>query len=205
MTTLEFQLPDIGEGVHEGEIVRWIVSEGAAVNEDDPVVEVMTDKATVEIPAPAAGTVSKHLYAEGDVAKVGDVIFVIEGGAAAAAAPAPAAQVTPAPAAAAEATPAPAAAPVAGGGTLEFQLPDIGEGVHEGEIVQWIVQEGATVAEDDPIVEVMTDKATVEIPAPAAGVLQKTLVGEGEVAKVGDVIFVIATSGGGASAAPAAA
>jgi pyruvate dehydrogenase E2 component (dihydrolipoamide acetyltransferase) len=204
MSSLEFKLPDIGEGVHEGEIVRWIVAEGAAVNEDDPVVEVMTDKATVEIPAPASGVISKHLFAEGDVANVGDVIFTIDGGAAAAApveAPAVEAPAVEAPAVEA---PAPAAAPVAGGATLEFKLPDIGEGVHEGEIVRWIVAEGGEVAEDDPIVEVMTDKATVEIPAPAAGVVQSTLVAEGEVANVGDVIFVLATSGGGV-AAPAVA
>lgn len=79
MTTLEFKLPDIGEGVHEGEIVRWIAAEGVSVSEDDPVVEVMTDKATVEIPSPMTGVVAKQLVAEGDVAKVGDVIFVIEG------------------------------------------------------------------------------------------------------------------------------
>ena len=57
MSSLEFKLPDIGEGVHEGEIVRWIAAEGASVNEDDPVVEVMTDKATVEIPAPTEASV----------------------------------------------------------------------------------------------------------------------------------------------------
>ncbi|MDP6849443.1 MAG: dihydrolipoamide acetyltransferase family protein [Planctomycetota bacterium] len=79
MATLEFKLPDIGEGVHEGEIVRWIADEGASVSEDDPIVEVMTDKATVEIPSPMTGVVSKQLVNEGDVAKVGDVIFVIEG------------------------------------------------------------------------------------------------------------------------------
>ncbi len=78
MTSLEFKLPDIGEGVREGEIVRWIVEEGGAVKEDDPVVEVMTDKATVEIPSPAAGVVSKHLVKEGEVANVGDVLFLIE-------------------------------------------------------------------------------------------------------------------------------
>jgi len=78
MTTLEFKLPDIGEGVREGEIVRWIVEEGGAVKEDDPVVEVMTDKATVEIPAPADGVVSKHLFKEGAVANVGDVLFLVE-------------------------------------------------------------------------------------------------------------------------------
>jgi pyruvate dehydrogenase E2 component (dihydrolipoamide acetyltransferase) len=204
MSSLEFKLPDIGEGVHEGEIVRWIVAEGASVNEDDPVVEVMTDKATVEIPAPASGVVSKHLCAEGDVANVGDVIFIIESGAAAVAetaAPAVEAPVA-APVVSAPAVSAPA--PATSGATFEFKLPDIGEGVHEGEIVRWIVSEGDTVAEDDPVVEVMTDKATVEIPAPASGIVQSTLVAEGEVAKVGDVIFVLATSGGGA-AAPVAA
>jgi len=80
MSTLEFKLPDIGEGVQEGEVTRWLVSEGATVAEDDPVVEVMTDKATVEIPSPAAGTISRHLVGEGDVAQVGDVLFVIEMG-----------------------------------------------------------------------------------------------------------------------------
>jgi pyruvate dehydrogenase E2 component (dihydrolipoamide acetyltransferase) len=194
MSSLEFKLPDIGEGVHEGEIVRWIVAEGASVNEDEPVVEVMTDKATVEIPAPASGVVSKHLYAEGDVANVGDIIFTLDGGAAIA----PAAEVV------APAVEEPVAAPSTSGATLEFKLPDIGEGVHEGEIVRWIVAEGGEVAEDDPVVEVMTDKATVEIPAPAAGVVQSTLIAEGEVANVGDVIFVLATSGGGTTA-PAAA
>ena len=213
MSTLEFKLPDIGEGVHEGEIVRWIVPVGGVVNEDDPVVEVMTDKATVEIPAPSSGTVTQHTYAEGDVAKVGDVIFIIEAGGGAASAPAAAAPAadTPAPAAApapapqATAVAAPAAPAASGGGQLEFKLPDIGEGVHEGEIVRWIVPEGASVAEDDPVVEVMTDKATVEIPAPAAGTIARHMVTEGEVAKVGDVIFVIATAGGGPAAASAAA
>jgi len=80
MSTLEFKLPDIGEGVQEGEVTRWLVSEGATVAEDDPVVEVMTDKATVEIPSPAAGTIARQLVGEGDVAQVGDVLFVIEMG-----------------------------------------------------------------------------------------------------------------------------
>ncbi len=77
MSNLEFPLPDIGEGVHEGEIVQWLIPEGGPVSEDDPVVEVMTDKATVEIPSPGTGVIAKHLFGEGDVAKVGDVIFVI--------------------------------------------------------------------------------------------------------------------------------
>jgi len=203
--TLEFKLPDIGEGIAEGEIVQWLVAEGDSVDEHQPIVEVMTDKATVEVPSPAAGTITKLLAAEGDVLPVGDVIFHLETGAATAA-PAPAAA-APAPAPAAAAAPAaPAPAPAAGGATLEFKLPDIGEGIAEGEIVSWIVPEGTTVEEHQPIVEVMTDKATVEVPAPAAGTVTKQLVAEGDVVPVGTVIFHLVTGAGApAAAAPAAA
>ena len=79
----EFKLPDLGEGLTEGEIARWLVSEGQEVAEDDPLVEIQTDKTTVEIPSPAAGTVSRILAAEGDVVPVGSVIVVIANGAAA--------------------------------------------------------------------------------------------------------------------------
>jgi pyruvate/2-oxoglutarate dehydrogenase complex dihydrolipoamide acyltransferase (E2) component len=88
----EFKLPDLGEGLTEGEIARWLVSEGQEIAEDDPLVEIQTDKTTVEIPSPAAGTVSRILAAEGDVVPVGSVIVVIANGAAASApaeAPAP--------------------------------------------------------------------------------------------------------------------
>jgi pyruvate dehydrogenase E2 component (dihydrolipoamide acetyltransferase) len=76
----EFKLPDIGEGVVEGEVVRWLVSEGELVREDQPLVEIMTDKATVEIPAPRAGRVVRRMYAEGQVCPVGRVLITIETG-----------------------------------------------------------------------------------------------------------------------------
>ena len=75
---IEFKLPDIGEGIAEGEIVKWLVSEGADVTEHQPIVEVMTDKATVEVPAPAGGRISKLLAGEGDTVPVGTVIFHLE-------------------------------------------------------------------------------------------------------------------------------
>jgi pyruvate dehydrogenase E2 component (dihydrolipoamide acetyltransferase) len=81
----EFKLPDLGEGLTEGEIARWLVSEGQDIAEDDPLVEIQTDKTTVEIPSPAAGTVSRILAEEGEVVPVGTVIVVIGDGAAAAA------------------------------------------------------------------------------------------------------------------------
>jgi pyruvate/2-oxoglutarate dehydrogenase complex dihydrolipoamide acyltransferase (E2) component len=73
----EFKLPDLGEGLTEGEIARWLVSEGQEIAEDDPLVEIQTDKTTVEIPSPAAGVVSRILVAEGDVVPVGTVLVVI--------------------------------------------------------------------------------------------------------------------------------
>src|SRR3954470_1789044 len=86
----EFKLPDLGEGLTEGEIGRWLVSEGQEIAEDDPLVEIATDKTTVEIPSPAAGVVSKILAQEGDVVPVGTVIVVIGGDGAEPPPPAPA-------------------------------------------------------------------------------------------------------------------
>ena len=75
----EFKLPDLGEGLTEGEIARWLVEEGQEIAEDDPLVEIATDKTTVEIPSPAAGTVVQILVQEGDVVPVGTVLVVIGG------------------------------------------------------------------------------------------------------------------------------
>ena len=132
---IEFKLPDIGEGVAEGEITRWLVKEGDSIGEDEPMVEVMTDKATVEITSPVTGKVQKILYPEGAVVPVHDVIVILDNGSASTPAAAPAAS-APAPstppsaskpekaaaAPAAKAAPAPAAkeasAPTADGPVL---------------------------------------------------------------------------------------
>src|SRR6187549_3820981 len=100
MAKFEFKLPDIGEGVAEGEIVNWLVQEGDAVAENQEMVEVMTDKATVTIGAPKAGKVSERRFKVGDTVPVGQILVVLElegGGAAPAAAPAPAPAAAPAP------------------------------------------------------------------------------------------------------------
>ena len=87
----EFKLPDLGEGLTEGEVARWLVAEGDEIAEDQPLVEIQTDKTTVEIPSPAAGTVTSIHAAEGDVVPVGTVLVVIGGGSAQTAVPPPAA------------------------------------------------------------------------------------------------------------------
>jgi pyruvate dehydrogenase E2 component (dihydrolipoamide acetyltransferase) len=211
---IEFKLPDIGEGIAEGEIVKWLVKAGDTVKEHQSVVEVMTDKATVEVPAPAAGRITELRAKEGDTVPVGSVIYVLDtAGGEAKSAPTPSAAPAPAPKAAPAPAPAPAPdaaktpAQAATGTILDFKLPDVGEGIAEGEIVKWLVAVGDEVKEHQSVVEVMTDKATVEVPAPASGRITRILAKEGETVPVGKVIFSLttATATQAAPARPAAA
>lgn len=198
----DFILPDIGEGIVECEIVEWQVQEGDSVQEDQVVVEVMTDKAVVEIPAKFDGTVTKLYYAKGDIAKVGEPLFAIDAEGTDAA-PAQA-ESKPTPVAPADSQPEEIqAAPAAAAGSAnDFILPDIGEGIVECEIVEWRVSEGEQVEEDQVVVEVMTDKAVVEIPAKSDGVVSKLYYSKGDIAKVGAPLFAL--TGAADSAAPAA-
>ena len=199
----DINLPDIGEGVTEGEIVKWLVAPGDSVEEDQPLVEVMTDKATVEVPSPVAGTVGAYKANEGDMIPIGGALMTIEAGGAA---PAPQAEAS----APAPATPAPAAAPAAtpsggGGATTDINLPDIGEGVTEGELVSWLVAAGDSVEEDQPVAEIMTDKATVEVPTPVAGTVGELKANPGDMIPIGGALLTVVGGGGAtAQAAPAA-
>ncbi|MRJ42726.1 MULTISPECIES: dihydrolipoyllysine-residue acetyltransferase [Idiomarina] len=188
----DFILPDIGEGIVECEIVEWLVQEGDSIKEDQPVVDVMTDKALVQIPAKEDGVVAKLYYAKGDIAKVHEPLFAIAGHAdsesASAAEPAAA---TEAPEAAASATDS--------SSVTDFILPDIGEGIVECEIVEWQVQEGDVIEEDQPVVDVMTDKALVQIPAKESGVVEKLYYQQGDIAKVHQPLFAIRVAGGAAA------
>ncbi|MBS4761563.1 dihydrolipoyllysine-residue acetyltransferase [Carnobacteriaceae bacterium zg-ZUI252] len=189
----QFKLPDIGEGIHEGEIVKWHVAVGETVKEDDVLLEVQNDKSVESIPSPVTGVVSNILVQEGTVATVGQVLIEIEDGSASAPA---------APAAAPAQEVAPAAA--SGGANFQFKLPDIGEGIHEGEIVKWHIAVGDTVKEDDPFLEVQNDKSVESIPAPVTGKVLSILVSEGTVATVGQVLVEFEAEGHGPAVAPAA-
>lgn len=200
----EFKLPDIGEGIAEGEIVKWHVAEGDEIKEDDTLLEVQNDKSVEEIPSPVTGKVLKILVPEGETATVGQSLVQIDDGSGTNAAPASA------PAAASTTSAQPAAAP-AGGKVYQFKLPDIGEGIAEGEIVKWHVKEGDDVKEDDTLLEVQNDKSVEEIPSPVDGKVLHILVAEGETATVGQPLIEMDAPGhndetpdaGSAPAAPA--
>jgi 2-oxoisovalerate dehydrogenase E2 component (dihydrolipoyl transacylase) len=188
----DFILPDIGEGIVECELVKWLVSEGDVIEEDQPVAEVMTDKALVEIPAPYKGRVTQLYYKEGDTAKVHKPLFelVDESGEEAESG----SQTAPT-----EKQPAEAPAEETGlkgesettgnGETEDFILPDIGEGIVECEVVEWRVAEGDDIEEDQPVVDVMTDKAMVEITAPKAGRVTRLYYQKETLARVHSPLF----------------
>ncbi|PQC62866.1 dihydrolipoamide acetyltransferase [Enterococcus faecium] len=193
----QFKLPDIGEGIAEGEIVKWFVKPGDRINEDDTLLEVQNDKSVEEIPSPVTGTVKNVIVPEGTVANVGDVLVEID-------APGHEDNEGDSGVAAESQTPAkPAAEPTvdtepAGSsseGVFQFKLPDIGEGIAEGEIVKWFVKPGDTINEDDTLLEVQNDKSVEEIPSPVTGTVKNVIVPEGTVANVGDVLVEIDAPG----------
>ncbi len=200
-------IPEMGESVTEGTIARWFKQVGDAVAVDEPLVEVETDKVTVEIPSPAAGTLSEIAADEGADVEVGAIIGAIAEGEGAPAAPAKtngtavaAAEPAPAPASA-----EPAPAPAANGDTVDITVPEMGESVTEGTVGRWLKQIGDAVAVDDPLVEIETDKVTAELPAPAAGTLTAILAEEGTDVEVGTVVGQIAAGTGATPAASAPA
>ncbi|WP_440053063.1 dihydrolipoyllysine-residue acetyltransferase [Pseudoalteromonas sp. T1lg65] len=173
----EFILPDIGEGIVECEVVEWLVAVGDEVKEDQPICDVMTDKALVQIPAVHDGVITKLHYEKGDIAKVHEPLFAMD-----------VAGETAAPSNGSEASDE---APKSESGSVleDFILPDIGEGIVECEIVEWLVAEGDEIKEDQAVCDVMTDKALVQIPAKYDGVVEKLYYQKGEIAQVHSPLF----------------
>ncbi|MGW7265443.1 2-oxoglutarate dehydrogenase, E2 component, dihydrolipoamide succinyltransferase [Streptomyces sp. NPDC054842] len=218
-------LPALGESVTEGTVTRWLKAEGERVEADEPLLEVSTDKVDTEIPSPAAGVLASIKVAEDETVEVGAELAVIDDGTGAPAAAAPAAEPEPeaapepqaAPEPAPQATPsteqaAPAPAPTAEAATggsgaegTDVVLPALGESVTEGTVTRWLKEVGEEVSEDEPLLEVSTDKVDTEIPSPASGVLLEIVVGEDETAEVGAKLAVIGAPGAAPAAAPAEA
>ncbi len=217
--TFSVTMPALGESVSEGTVTRWLKAEGDHVNVDEPLLEVSTDKVDTEIPSPVAGTLQKIVVQIDQTVPVGAELAIIADGPAVSA-PTPAAPVatpvTPPPAPVVEA-PAPVAAPVAaapvtppapaaptGTGTV-ITMPALGESVSEGTVTRWLKNVGDSVAVDEALLEVSTDKVDTEIPSPVAGTLLAIDVAVDTTVPVGARLGLIGTAGGAVSApAPAA-
>jgi 2-oxoglutarate dehydrogenase E2 component (dihydrolipoamide succinyltransferase) len=194
--------PVLGESVSEATIAKWTKKPGDAVKKDEILVELETDKVSLEVAAPADGTLTEILAGEGDTVTPGAVLGRIgAAGAAVASAPAAAPATAPAPAA------TPAAAPAASGALLDVKTPVMGESVAEGAISRWAKKVGESVKKDEILVEIETDKVAVEVASPADGVIAEIVAADGATVTPGQVIARIAAgaSAGSVAAAPAPA
>jgi len=195
-------MPALGESVSEGTVTRWLKNEGDMVAVDEPLLEVSTDKVDTEIPSPVAGILSKIVVGVDQTVAVGAELAVISSDASAPAptptAPAPTPVLeTPAPAPVAAAPtppPAPVAAAPASGGTV-ITMPALGESVSEGTVTRWLKNVGDSVAVDEALLEVSTDKVDTEIPSPVAGTLLAIDVAVDTTVAVGARLGLIGTSG----------
>jgi pyruvate dehydrogenase E2 component (dihydrolipoamide acetyltransferase) len=215
----EFKLPELGENIDQGDLVRLMISPGATISQGQAVMELETDKAVVEVPSTVSGIVKEIRVKEGEKIKVGQVIFTFENGAGSVArAPSPAtvpkAQQAAAasgatakmqaprseaqPASQPQSAPQPTNAPVPdrrasrpAAGPTEFKLPELGENISQGDLVRLMISPGAKVSEGQPVMELETDKAVIEVPSSISGVVKDVRVKQGEKIKVGDVIFTL--------------
>jgi 2-oxoglutarate dehydrogenase E2 component (dihydrolipoamide succinyltransferase) len=214
--TFSVKMPALGESVTEGTVTRWLKAEGDHINVDEPLLEVSTDKVDTEIPSPVSGTLSKILVQIDATVPVGADLAIIEDGSAAPTTPLATAPVAAAPVAAP--TPPPVAAPVAvapvapaapaaapsGSGTI-ITMPALGESVTEGTVTRWLKNVGDSVAVDEALLEVSTDKVDTEIPSPVAGTIISIDVAVDSTVPVGARLAVIGGAGAVAAvAAPAA-
>jgi len=199
--SLEIKVPPVGESITEVTLSRWIKKDGDVVAMDEVIAELESDKATFELTAEKAGTL-KTIAKEGDVLAIGAAVASIEEAGAAPAAPkaqpeAATSAPTPEPAASAPST-------STGGGSLQVKVPAVGESITEVTLSRWIKKDGDTVAMDEAIAELESDKATFELTAEKAGVL-KTIAKEGDVLAIGAVVCTIEGAGAVVFAQPKAA
>ena len=206
---IEFKLPALGENIEQGDLVRLMVAPGATVSEGQAVMELETDKAVVEVPSSVSGTIKEILVKEGDKIKVGQVVFTADSNGTAAAAEilrkttapsktaiAPATQTSGAAAAAkaqprSESAKAPQRTRSSDASVSEFRLQELGENISEGDLVRLMIAPGVKVSEGQPVMELETDKAVVEVPSSVSGIVNEVKVKEGEKIKVGQVIFTL--------------
>jgi len=199
----DITVPTLGESVTEATIGQWLKTKGDSVAADEPVVELETDKVTLEVNAPTAGTLAEVLVTAGDTVGVGALLGRIGEAAASADSGAQDSGAQDSGAKAKSAGEAPAAGGDGGGESVEIPVPSLGESVNEATLAQWLKNVGDSVAADEPVAELETDKVTLEVNAPTAGVLAEQLVAADATVQAGGVIGRI-TAGGAPAARPAA-
>jgi len=198
MATVEVSMPKMGESITEGTVIEWIKKPGDAVEMDEALLEIGTDKVDTEVPSPAAGVLTEVRVEEGSTVDVGTIIAVIETEASEAVVVEQPAPEAPASGPADEAPPADAPAPSTNGSSadgVDVLMPKMGESIMEGTVLAWHKQPGDAIELDETLLEIATDKVDTEVPSPAAGIVSEILVPEGDTVEVGTRIAVISAPG----------
>ncbi len=198
MATVEVSMPKMGESITEGTVIEWIKKPGDAVEMDEALLEIGTDKVDTEVPSPAAGVLTEVRVEEGATVDVGTIIAVIETEASEAVVVEQPAPEAPASGPADEAPPADAPAPSTNGSSadgVDVLMPKMGESIMEGTVLAWHKQPGDAIELDETLLEIATDKVDTEVPSPAAGIVSEILVPEGDTVEVGTRIAVISAPG----------
>ncbi|WP_375174503.1 2-oxoglutarate dehydrogenase complex dihydrolipoyllysine-residue succinyltransferase [Pseudooceanicola sp.] len=195
----EIRVPTLGESVTEATVATWFKKPGDTVAVDEMLCELETDKVTVEVPSPVAGVLSDIVAGEGETVGVDALLGnITESGNAGPEETKPRAEDTKA----TDAEKAPDGGTKNGGETVKVMVPALGESVSEATIATWFKKEGDQVAADEMLCELETDKVSVEVPAPAAGILSKILKAEGETVEAGGQLGEISGGAGAAAAGP---
>ena len=197
---IEVKVPDIGDFT-DIPVIEVLVKAGDVVEKEQSLVTLESDKATMDVPSSAAGTVKEVKVKVGDNVSEGTLIVVLEGGVNGAAA-APAKAEAPKAQEAAPAAPAAAAPAASGGGTVDVKVPDIGD-FKDIPVIEIAVKVGDKVEKEQSLVTLESDKATMDVPSPAAGTVKELKVKLGDTVSEGTLIVVLESGGGGAAAAPA--
>ncbi|GFE63250.1 2-oxoglutarate dehydrogenase complex dihydrolipoyllysine-residue succinyltransferase [Litoreibacter roseus] len=197
----EVRVPTLGESVTEATVATWFKKPGDSVAVDEMLCELETDKVTVEVPSPVAGTLSEIVADEGETVGVDALLAQVSEGDAA---PAPKKDSKAKPEETDTAKATPDTAKSGSGDALDIMVPTLGESVTEATVSTWFKKAGDTIAADEMLCELETDKVSVEVPAPAAGTLTEILAGEGDTVEAGGKLAIMTQGEGAAASAPAA-
>ena len=198
---IEFKLPELGENIESAAVLNVLVKPGDTIEKEQAVIEIETDKATIEVPSSVEGVVKDVLIKEGDNVKVGQSVLTLEGGDSKKEAPKPEEKTVEVKQeeksepkkeeTKAETKTAPTVKKTSGGEVQDMKLPELGENIDSASVLSVLVKAGDVIEKDQAVLEIETDKATIEVPASLDGKIVEVLIKEGEKAKVGQALFKV--------------
>ena len=196
----EFKLPELGENIESADIISVLVKKGDHIEKEQGIIEIETDKATIEVPSSVSGNIVEVLVKEGDNVKVGQTIIKVEDNGTATAQPEKKKEKQDVSKVKEENKEEAKAetetqSKTSTGQIVEFKVPDLGENIESADVINVLVKKGDMISKDQGVIEIETDKATIEVPSSVQGKIVELNVKSGDKVKVGDVLIKVESSG----------